>query len=93
MMTQSLIGWNLIEWKRHKVGINLKTFKELIDISRERDHTLDPVEDFPYAVMEYIDADITNANITYANITMTQVVLINHKFQGANESMLALKSN
>ena len=51
------------------MDIKLKTFIELIDITRERDYTLDAVEDFPYAVMESfsgLDANVTN---------MTQVVL------------------
>ena len=76
---RSLIDWNLIGWKSYLVDIKLKTFKELIDITRERDYTLNAVEDFPYAVMEYfagLDANVTN---------MTQVVLTSHKLSGAKE--------
>ena len=84
---RSVIGRNLIGWKRYLVHIKLKTFKELIDIIRDRDHTLDAVEDFPYAVMESfagLDANVTN---------MTQVVLTSHKLSGAKELLSALESN
>ena len=63
------------------MDIKLKTFKELIDITRERDYTLNAVEDFPYAVMESfagLDANVTN---------MTQVVLTSHKLSGAKEQL------
>ena len=69
------------------MAIKLKTIKELIDISRERDYTLDAVDYFPYAVMESfagLDANVTN---------MTQVVLTSHKLTGAKELLSALESN
>ena len=82
-----VIGRNLIGWKRYLVAIKLKIIKELIDISRERDYTLDAVDYFPYAVMESfagLDANVTN---------MTQVVLTSHKLTGAKELLSALESN
>jgi len=61
------------------VNIKLKTLKELIDITRERDYTLDAVEDFPYAVMESFDG--FDANVT----NITQVFLNRHRSSGALE--------
>ena len=69
------------------MNIKLKTLKELIDITRERDYTLDAVEDFPYAVMESFhgfDANVTN---------ITQVILNRHQLAGIQELMTALESN
>ena len=69
------------------VKIKLKTLKELIDITRERDYTLDAVEDFPYAVMESFygfDANVTN---------ITQVILNRNQLSGIQELMTALESN
>ena len=61
------------------VNIKLKTLKELIEITRERDYTLDAVEDFPYAVMESFDG--FDANVT----NITQVFLNRHQSSGALE--------
>ena len=69
------------------MNIKLKTLKELIDITRERDYTLDAVEDFPYAVMESFggfDANVTN---------ITQVILNRNQLSGIQELMTALESN
>ena len=58
------------------VNIKLKTLKELIGITRERDYTLNAKEDFPYTVMESYDGFVTNVT------NITQVILNRRKSSG-----------
>ena len=69
------------------MNIKLKTLKELIDITRERDYTLDAVEDFPYAVMDSFDG--FDANVT----NITQEILNMHQSSRTLELVTALESN